>query len=178
MIRLFAFDCYSVILSAKNLIVRFNSRRKNVQTFTHPLSGVEMIGARLPMGATTQKGDRYDSTTGRWEQFMSPGVKIESDLTVFIRPMEMSAEAQNLLMLLNCHGGEAFASIAELNGVAYVVPSPNFNWDRRIAWLRVRNPLCIEELVGWGYLVVHIRHNREYLLTEAGKKEGQRLLGA
>ena len=87
--------------------------------------------------------------------------------------MELSENSCMLLEYLNAAGR---ACIGEINGVYYVISSPDFNWDRRINYQsqQVKYPECLEELVNNEYIVFGeyevVDGDSEYSIVGAGHR--------
>jgi len=131
---------------------------KEMPTFKHPVSGVEVSGMKLFSGDALQAEDVYASTD-EWKKNPVGNTWIDSDRVLWVRPnTELSNEARELLTrliragycLAQRQGGEPRYGIG-----CYVVPCPDFNWDGRIAIPIVSEPRkTVVELVRFGFLKV------------------------
>lgn len=56
-------------------------------TYSHPISGDKLSGIRLGWGATSQDGDLYDSTGGKWLPMPCVGTTVHYGCqTIIVRP--------------------------------------------------------------------------------------------
>ena len=61
--------------------------------FLHPKNRRPIVGHRLGIGDTIQKGDVYDSTAGNWEQAPHVGFTFTErlDSVLWVRPIKLVA---------------------------------------------------------------------------------------
>jgi hypothetical protein len=172
-------------------------KEKTMQEHIHPQSGATLSGMRLAVGAILRQDDRYDSSDGKWRSCNhTAGNKIEPGCTtVWVRPnVSLSDHAMVLLCVLARREEGRASYISERDGVQYLLPTPTWNWDGRVALKSLRHPECVQELVDYGYLALskhEIKNpdsdyavcrmgakNEVYSLTEEGKKEAALLKGS
>lgn len=117
-------------------------------THIHPLSGEQIVGLRLASGTRFQGGDKYDSSTGKWEDCPCIiGTVPKGDHVRWVRPnATLSANGKLLLGYL--------ASTKNL--LTYVhwwksIPSPKWRHDGRMDW-KVTHPECVQELIDFGFV--------------------------
>ncbi len=163
----------------------------------HSRSGETILGVQLLPGATIGENDLYDSSDGRWRTAdLAVGGKVPlGDRVVWVRqPGQLSENARTLLRHLASRPWGENTCIGYRNHSYYIIPSPTFNWDRRIEIeaMRVVYPECVHELIDHGYLVAGthvaiswvseystVRKNHEneiYTLTDEGKQHGEKIL--
>ncbi len=163
-------------------------------TQTHPKSGLQIEGVRLPAGSVILDTDHYNGSSGGWLRAgPATGLKIEHGCkTVWVRSVgPLSADARTLLAYLRSMPQGPKTCIGRRRGGYYVIPSPTFNWDGRIdiESKRVEHPECVVELALHGYIeegeyaishpesdyaaVGNNLFNTAFVLTDSGQAEAQ-----
>ncbi|MFA6601764.1 MAG: hypothetical protein WCT02_02800 [Candidatus Paceibacterota bacterium] len=68
--------------------------QNTVGTFMHPKNqSEEIVGFRLEPGDKLQTGDRYNSSSGKWEECTCVGLTLQKTNTVWIRPAKETTPA-------------------------------------------------------------------------------------
>lgn len=141
----------------------------------HPQSGEVVCGLQLAPGAILRESDKYDSSTGHWEECPTPGITLQTTPTTWVRPDGLSQNGKYLVMYLASNKKGLFDTVG-YRGCWMVVPCPDRSkWDPRIQMPPVAHPECIRELEECGFLTFD--DTRQVgVLNAAGREYGERLL--
>jgi hypothetical protein len=143
----------------------------------HPTSGATIRGMLLPPMTELLPGDRYDSTSGSWEeQHILAGCAIDLGCeTLWIRPSgdlaTLSEEGKDLLRYLADHN----LLLTEDLWHWKIIPSLHWKDDGRMDW-GVKHPDCIPNLIARGFLLPHPSDPEVYEVTEAGREAARMML--
>lgn len=152
--------------------------RIQMQTITHPISKVGILGVRLPQGANLRSTDLYDSTDGTWRRadFWGDRLIYPGCTTIWVRQpaAPLSDHARALLDYVNRRSWGPETCIGKRGSSFYVIPNPTFNWDGRfdLMAMQVEHPECVQELIDHGYLIssMHDVMPSDYSMVPVGYK--------
>ena len=143
----------------------------------HPRSGVAICGTLLPPTTELLPGDRYDSTSGNWEEqpilagcTIGPGCE-----TTWVRPSgdlsTLSNEGKGLL----CYLADNNLLLTKDSWHWKAIPSLHWKHDGRMDGA-VQHPDCIPDLIARGFLLPCPDDSEVYEVTKAGHEAADAIL--